>query len=430
MEVTRGRGRPLTPLNPDASASALLGAKLRAHRLDKGLTLKALADLIGYSQQHISEVERAKSTPAQPFIAACDSALDANGALLELLPAATDERRQRCKDRSTARRTADDPALRCDVHSDAGEDVEPTNRRGLLGAGAAAALGGVAIDAAPAAAREVDPDLPAHWAQLLSLLGRHDDAFGPHAVLGTVQRELRIIADHRAAARGELRTALMRVEARYAEFAAWLSNDLGDPRRRDAWTNRAASLAQASDYADMAALTRERRAQWAAQEHDARRTIASAEDALRVHGVSAQTRALCARQAACGHALDGDAAACERWLAEVEVIMDSADSTAPPWTGGAVDRHLVRSSAARCMALLEPRKAISMYEDVLLDWPRGRVRTGGLQRARLALACAAAGELDRAEAEGRKALAVARATKSASAFRELHRLRRALGAEV
>jgi hypothetical protein len=55
--------------------------------------------------------------------------------------------------------------------------------------------------------------------------------------------------------------------------------------------------------------------------------------------------------------------------------------------------------------------------------PRRRIAPGAL-----ATACAAAGELDRAKAEGRKALAIARTTKSAMAARELRQLRETLAA--
>jgi hypothetical protein len=75
---------------------------------------------------------------------------------------------------------------------------------------------------------------------------------------------------------------------------------------------------------------------------------------------------------------------------------------------------------------MRPSKAIPLYENVLRDWPRDRVRDHGLHQARLAVACAQAGELDRAEAEGRKALATTRATGSAGATRELKRLATAL----
>jgi hypothetical protein len=73
--------------------------------------------------------------------------------------------------------------------------------------------------------------------------------------------------------------------------------------------------------------------------------------------------------------------------------------------------------------VLEPAKSVALYDDLLRDWPRavGR-RDGCLYQARLAIACAACGQLDRAPAEGRKALALARATNSATAARELRQL--------
>jgi hypothetical protein len=66
---------------------------------------------------------------------------------------------------------------------------------------------------------------------------------------------------------------------------------------------------------------------------------------------------------------------------------------------------------------------VALYDDLLRDWPRavGR-RDGGFYQARLAIACAASGPLDRARAEGRKALTTARATQSATAARELRQL--------
>jgi hypothetical protein len=65
-----------------------------------------------------------------------------------------------------------------------------------------------------------------------------------------------------------------------------------------------------------------------------------------------------------------------------------------------------------------------MSESCTTGHHRGRDR--GLHQARLAVACAAAGELDRAHAEGRKALAITRTTKSSGAARELKRLGAAL----
>ena len=82
-------------------------------------------------------------------------------------------------------------SLRCaSGHGETGDDVDPTDRRGLVDAGAAAALGpGTAV--APAADRDIDPALLGHLASLLTILGAHDAAYGPREVLGTVRRSCR-----------------------------------------------------------------------------------------------------------------------------------------------------------------------------------------------------------------------------------------------
>jgi transcriptional regulator with XRE-family HTH domain/tetratricopeptide (TPR) repeat protein len=414
-------GRPLDPLDADASSAAWLGAGIRARRQARGWTLKELADRVGYSFQHVSEVERAKAVPSAPFVAACDRVLGARGRLLDLMPAVAHERAVQRHERDAARR-AGRLALRCEVtHGEGDEDVDPVNRRGLLGAGAAAALGGLTASSTPAAAREIDPELPAHWGRLLAVLDQHDAIHGPRDVLDTVRHELRLIAEHRRVARGGLRAELLRVEARWTEFAAWLSNDTGDWQRRDAWTERALQLGLAADDQNIVALARMRQGQWAVQRLDARRAIALAEDALRTPGTSAQTRARCALRAAHGHALANDAASCERRLADASEAADGL-----PTSPGAVTPSNVRASEARCWGWMKPQKAILLYDEALREWPRDKMRDGGLHQARLALACAAAGEHDRAKVEGRKALAIARTTKSSVAARELKRLRDAL----
>ena len=425
-------GRPSAPLDPDASSAAYLGAELRRRRQARGWTLDALAQRVDYSLQHISEVERAKAAPSASFIEACDRMLDARGRLLDLLPAVEHERAKQRVERAVARREHMSTPLRCEpTDSEAGdvEDVEPTTRRGLLDAGAGAALGALgaaASTAAPAAAREVDPELPAHSADLLRLLGRHDATFGPHEVLHIVQRELHRIARTGRVARGELRVELLRVEAHWAEFGAFLSNDAGRARDRDALAERALWLAREADCPDLVACVRMRQGQWAVQRHDARRAVVLAEAALSVPNTRASSRALCALRAAVSHALAKDAPSCERRLADANNLA-AADPSATSWSGAATPA-LARSLEARCWSLLEPRKAIPLYERALRDWPRHCVRDGGLHQIHLAKACAAAGELDRAKAEGRKALGIARMTKSVMAVRELRELRETLAA--
>jgi len=178
-------------------------------------------------------------------------------------------------------------------------------------------------------------------------------------------------------------------------------------------------------YSDMIAFARARRSEWAS---DARLAIAYAEDALRVPGTTAQTRAWCSRQAAISHAMAGDATSCERYLADAYGLLDD-DSPAPPWAGEfRVARTGTLAAEARCWLTMAPAKAVGLYEDALRDWPHAEARDGAVHQARLAIACAQTGEIDRAKAEGRRALAITKAANSATATRELRRLRNALAA--
>jgi hypothetical protein len=301
--------------------------------------------------------------------------------------------------------------------------VDPCNRRDLLDAAAGVALGATALGPeAPAAAREVDPELPAHWTHLLEVLSRHDDAFGAHDVLDVVRHQLTLIAAARQVARAQLRNQLLRVESRWTEFAAFLSNDVGQKRRRDTYTHRVLQLARETDDRDGTALALMRRGQWAVQELDPHSGVEFTQAALRVAGTSGHVRARCALRAANSHALAGDDLACQRRLDDAYGLAEPAGAP------GAVTTVAVRATEARSWLWMQPRKAISLYEEALRRWPRDQVRDGGLQQARLALACAGAGEMDRARAEGRKALTIVKQTKSATATRELRRLGAALAA--
>jgi transcriptional regulator with XRE-family HTH domain len=386
------RGRPPKPLDPDASSAARLGAELRVHREAKSLTLQALSKRINYSPQHISMVEHGRSTATEPFVRACDGELDADGALMRLLPDVVLEHARIRFARIADWRDAD-------PRSDPEED-------------------GRSVAVVPAAAYEVDLALPEHWDGLLAILGTHDAAHGPHQVLDTARWGLRLIIEHRQAARGGLRAGLMRVEARWSIYAAWLCEDTGDRRGRIALLERALHLAREADAPDLLAWARARQAQWS----DAPCAIRLAETGLCTPRATAHTRALCAVRAAHAHALIGDHEAAKRMLAQARRLAGE-DSVPPPLaTTAPLAEHVVPCWEARCWAVLKPATGVALYDDVLRAWPRGLTRDGGLYLARLARACADAGELDRARAEGRKALAIAQATHSTVATRELGHL--------
>lgn len=264
------RGRPPTPIDPDASHAARLGFEIRNARQTRGLTLTGLAALIGFSPQHISGVELAKTLVSGAFVTACDRALEANGGLLALLPNVLGEQTMRRHERAAARQRSagrDVPAC-ADVKtiarvfgleryahllypSEADEDVD-LSRRDLVGAGVGATLGLASVPA-PAAAREIDPALASHWVDLLSVLDHHDAIFGSHAVLEIIRHEINLMDQCAQVAHGELRTQLLRVEARWSGFASWLSHDAADSRAGDRWAIRALRLAKEAEYQDLIA---------------------------------------------------------------------------------------------------------------------------------------------------------------------------------
>jgi transcriptional regulator with XRE-family HTH domain len=131
------RGRPPKAVDPDASCAARLGAELRACRMARGLTLQALSRRIGYTPQHISDAELAKSPVSEPFVAAVDGALDARGRLVALYPAIVIERALERQRRAAARRAA----------LGSPQEVDDVKRRAFLRLGLAAVVLGPATAA-------------------------------------------------------------------------------------------------------------------------------------------------------------------------------------------------------------------------------------------------------------------------------------------
>ncbi|GAB3816108.1 hypothetical protein GCM10028820_14810 [Tessaracoccus terricola] len=64
------------PAGPDPLLRDLLGAELRAERLQQGRTLDDVARRAGIATQYLSEVERGRKDPSSEVLAAVTGALD------------------------------------------------------------------------------------------------------------------------------------------------------------------------------------------------------------------------------------------------------------------------------------------------------------------------------------------------------------------
>jgi transcriptional regulator with XRE-family HTH domain len=263
-------GRPLKPLNPDNGDAAKLGAELRSYRLAAGLTLEALGREIGYTAQHISAAEQAKTTCSRPFIAACDRALHAGGRLNALLPAAVLERVFRRQDEAITRR----PAATVDG------DVK---RRAFLGVGLAAVLFGP--EAAARALNEAEAEHVAfEWSREIQT------APDGRALLPGLTADLRRLRENH------------RVVAQLGSYVASIAVSSGDAALAKRWWKRARAAAVASGDSHLLAFVAARQAiQGVHGVYSPAQMLVLANDALgatkapcagRMHALSARAQAL------------------------------------------------------------------------------------------------------------------------------------------
>ncbi len=188
-------------------------------RVAQDLTLHALASRIGYTHQHISEVELAHASASEAFVTACDRALDAQGTLLALYPAVRLEQVVERERRETSRRGA----LRFP------EEVNDVKRRAFIGLGLSVVLLG---PEAAARATTDDWDRIAHaWSYEIST--------APHrnALLPGIAADLK-----RLHANG----GPQRVVAQLSSYVAAIAMSNGDVPLARRWWRRARSAAVAS----------------------------------------------------------------------------------------------------------------------------------------------------------------------------------------
>lgn len=213
------RGRPPKQVDASVSCAARLGAEIRACRVAHNLTLQSLAGLIGYTYQHLSEVELAHASASEAFVAACDQVLDAGGRLLALYAPVRVEQLVERQNRATSRRGA----LRsC-------QEVDAVKRRAFLGLGLSVVLLG---PEAAARASKDDWDRVAHaWSYEIST------APDRSALLPGLAADLKRLHENGGP---------QRVVAQLSSYVAAIAVTTGDTALARRWWRRARGAAVAS----------------------------------------------------------------------------------------------------------------------------------------------------------------------------------------
>ena len=267
------------------------------------------------------------------------------------------------------------------------------------------------------ARRYADSAVVGYFERQLAVYAASDGARGPKETLPLV---LAIIAAAGHAARDAkpaIRSELLTVGARSAEFAAWLYRDSALPDMAGYWHDRTAEWAQIAGAQALQGYVLLKRSQVAWDDRDAQRMLMLAQAVLQgPWTLPARVRAEAAQQEARGYAmLGGNIGMIETRLNEARRLLTeeppgSAQDSSP--LAGHYHAPLLAMQAAICLNEAgQPERAVEIYGESLTR-DAFSVRDYGYFRALASIAQANVGRPDDAAAAGRESLRIADATGS------------------
>lgn len=324
-------------------------------------------------------------------------------------------------------------AKRLDAVLDAGGALMALVSRRTVLAGAAAAIAGPS----PFGTLDADGRDRLAWAQrhppridaavveslggVLAAQRRAEDSVGPRAVMRPVLAQLAEIEDLVRHVRGPLRPDLVDIAQQWAQFAAYLHRDTGNP------AGDRARLSESLEWADeigdrtMAATVFVQRGNMALAAGELGTAIGLAQAAQRDKTVDAGQRADGADLEARGHAQAGDTVAAERKLADVAELAGQMTDRAQdrrPWLYWMSPQYFQCARGATLSLLADdPRyaeQAVALLESGYARLPEDQRSSAWAARnlAYLAAVHARAGDADQASQAALQAARIARMTGS------------------
>jgi transcriptional regulator with XRE-family HTH domain len=443
-------------LTPHASPAHFWGAELRTRRLAKGLSLEALGKLVYRDRSYLAKIEKGERSIQEDLARACDQALGAEGALIRLhalvmspdgshVVKATSGGEHVAKSSlhvakpsSSLAEEANEPAP-----SDPGEVSIPArtsdgrvifvnvSRRFFMRGVAATAIGSALTTAQPTmssatalqaagATRAPDINPVEHLMQMRELLIDSDKIFGPAQVLPTVTRHIELIHTLRRGRKGTDQQALLNIHASFAEFAAWLYQDLGDYASAERWLNRALEWSHGTHDADLTTFILVRGAQLAGDVGDPERVLDLAYVAENMARPGSRLAVIAETYAGQGHALQRDARSTHQAYDHArELLADVDDDPASPW-GPWMDLAYIAVQESRSLAVVgEYGAAAEGFQSAIEALPADYRRERGLHMARAARAYAGIGEVEQSSKLGLESLVIGLETRSGRILTEL-----------
>ena len=361
---------------------AEFGTLLRNSRRAAGISLGELARQTNYSKSQVSKIENGHAKPSKAFARLCDNVLGTNGAFSALL-------RQEPR-RAESAQPQDVWVLELDQDGTL-RYTEMPRRQMLMGAGA---LLGYAVT------RSVKPAIDDRTFAVLRASFDHHRALGtmtsPALVLGPVIAHLHTLRTLALDNPEPMRSELVLLAARVAEYAGWMSQEAGQETDALRWTDRAVTLASEHDP-HLASFALIRRAEMMLYRQDPARTIELALMAQRDRTAGPRILGLAARVEAQGYALIGDVSGCEEALERSAILLATHQQDERPVLGPASvpdDMALVRGWALYDLG--RPREAAELLDRQLPLIPRTARRARARFGIRRALAHAEDREIEQA----------------------------------
>jgi len=293
------------------------------------------------------------------------------------------------------------------------------SRRGLFEAVTGSLMSPLLAEPPVQVPAPVDPAVVDHFAALRSLLVDSDPRLGAASVLPTAHRQLGLIAQFRRRARGPLHEQLLRTEARWAEFAGWLSDDLGDHASGGWWLGQSMTMAQEANDSDFSAYLFARMAERAAGSADEDRVLGLAEAAARVGTAHAHVLAFAALQRAHGHAVAGETYLFQSAISEARTLVEGRAADHGDLGSFCTTPYVIAQEGEGWLRLKRPKTAARAFGQVLAIWPAPFQRDKGLYLSRAAAARLASEQPDEAATTALKALKLADVTQSTRIRREV-----------
>lgn len=347
--------------------SETFGELLRKQRAAAAVSMGELARRVNYSKSYLSKIENDLKPPNATLARLCDHALDAGGTLIE---AARETREQ----------------------ADSALELGSLDRRQML-AGAGSLLG-IALAGGPRPVPDegVVAGLRTTFEHLRLLGGQTS----PTVVLEPLVSQVRTVQALARENPDPVRSRLLLLAARIAEYVGWLGQEAGNDQGALWWTRYAAELAHAGGDRDIVDYTLVREAGLALYRQDPGTTIALAQRAQQSGRAGPYVLGMAARREAQGHALAGDRESCERALDRAAELLESCavDTRKYPVLGSTAPDPLGLARGWAMADLGRAGEAAELLDRELNRSPAINRRTRARFGVRRSLAYALAGEID------------------------------------